>query len=110
MTKLEYICSVPAESINQANFIIYFIKTLNLVVLPRICCELENVRHWYKKQTEGQQIEFCGCVIAGIHGSFAAASSIIAILFDKNLSYTDINGNGFFKNVTFKVHTTFIMK
>jgi hypothetical protein len=77
--------------------------TMNLCVLPRICSEVESLRDWYKKQAAGEQIEFCGCIIAGIHGSFAAGSSIIAILFDKNLSYTDLYGHSTLLEWQFKM-------
>ena len=43
---------------------------------------------WNQKK----QVEFCGCIIAGVHGAFAAGSSILAILFDPNLNHLDIHG------------------
>ena len=42
-----------------------------------------------------KQIEFCGCIIAGVHGAFAAGSSILGILFDPNLNHLDLHGKLF---------------
>ena len=39
-----------------------------------------------------KQIEFCGCIIAGVHGAFAAGSSILGILFDQNLNHLELHG------------------
>ena len=39
-----------------------------------------------------KQIEFCGCIIAGVHGAFAAGSSILGIIFDSNLNHLDLHG------------------
>lgn len=39
-----------------------------------------------------KQIEFCGCIIAGVHGAFAAGSSILGVLFDANLNHLDLHG------------------
>lgn len=66
--------------------------TLNMVVLPHACERCELISDWFVKQKRSKQIEFCGCMIAGIHGTFAAGSSIVAICFDESLNHLDIHG------------------
>ena len=46
---------------------------------------------WLRVKSK-KQIEFCGCIIAGVHGAFAAGSSILAILFDPNLNHLELHG------------------
>jgi hypothetical protein len=65
---------------------------LNLVVLPHACEKFEPISEWFIKQKRTKQIEFCGCIIAGVHGAFAAGSSILGIIFDANLNHLDLHG------------------
>ena len=65
---------------------------MNIIVLPHVCEKFDPVADWFVKQKRTKQIEFCGCIIAGVHGTFAAGSSILGILFDQNLNHLDIHG------------------
>ena len=64
--------------------------------------------NWSVFDTHGvkssKQIEFCGCIIAGVHGAFAAGSSILGVLFDANLNHLDLHGKLIkIKNIFYKM-------
>jgi len=83
----ELICTIARWSV--------FWLVLWTVVCPVVCAHNHSAKFtkWFNGQTREKRLEFCSCIIAFLHGTTAAFSSIWAICFAGNVDPNDLTSH-----------------
>jgi len=88
-----------------------FWLTLSVVVFPIICENNQNTKfaRWFHKQTSQKKLEYCSCIIAFLHGTTAAISSIWTICFSSSLHPDDLTSHSPWLEWQFKLTTGYFI-